>query len=261
MAGRAQALVDCCCHDGTARRGCAIIGGLIVEATIAEVRLGRRKIEGLKGKLPRHAAFYIALAVGGAVCVGFLFVAPAYAIAVGANVMFACYLAFAFLELPVLTADYLMQRPDDADSPVVAIFGVTGIVVVVAVGSLFLTLNDGGHADGLQIALSVVSLLLGWFTVHTMAGLHYAHEYYVDDQPGSSRAVVGGLDFPGGKDPDGFDFLYFAYVIGMTAQVADVAITSAPMRRRVTLHGVFSFLFNTVIVAATVNVIVTVTGG
>ena len=221
----------------------------------------RLKFEVLKGKLPRHAAFYIAVGVGAAACLVCLFLAPAYAVPVGANVMFACYLGLNFLELPVLSAEFLMQRPDDADSPVAAIFGVTLIVVLVAVGSLFLTLDDGGHSDALQIALSVVSLLLGWFTVHTMAGLHYAHEYYVDDQPGSSRAVVGGLDFPGGKDPDGFDFLYFAYVIGMTAQVADVAITSAAMRRRVTLHGVFSFLFNTVIVAATVNVIVTVTGG
>ena len=221
----------------------------------------RRKIEVLKGKLPRHAAFYIAVAVGALACLVCLFLAPAYAVPVGANVMFACYLGLAFLELPALTAEFLMQRPDDADSPVAAIFGVTLMVVFVAVGSLFLTLNDGNRSDALQIALSVVSLLLGWFTVHTMAGLHYAHEYYVDDDQGGGRSVVGGLDFPGGKDPDGFDFLYFSYVIGMTAQVADVAITSGPMRRRVTLHGVFSFLFNTVIVAATVNVVVTVTGG
>lgn len=221
----------------------------------------RQRIEALKGKLPRHGAFYIAVGVGAIACAICLFLAPTYAVAVGANLMFACYLGLAALELPVLTAEYLMERPDDADSPVAAIFGVTVIVVAVAVGSLFLTLNDGVQSDGLQIALSVVSLLLGWFTVHTMAALHYAHEFYVDDQPGSSRSVVGGLDFPGGREPDGFDFLYFSYVIGMTAQVADVAITSGAMRRRATLHGVFSFLFNTVIVAATVNVIVTVTGG
>ncbi len=219
------------------------------------------KIEALKGKLPRHAAFYVGLGAGAAAGLACLFVAPAYAVALGANVMFACYLVMAFLELPGLSAEFLMQRPDDADSPVAAIFGVTVIVVAVAVGSLFLTLNDGEQSDALQVTLSVVSLLLGWLTVHTMAGLHYAHEYYVDEEPGSGRSVVGGLDFPGGQEPDGFDFLYFSYVIGMTAQVADVAITSRPMRRRVTLHGVFSFLFNTVIVAATVNVIVTVTGG
>jgi uncharacterized membrane protein len=221
----------------------------------------RRRIEAIKGALPRHAAFFSGLAAGAVVALISLFLFPAYAVAVGANVMFACYLGLAAIELPNLSAEFLMQRPDDADSPVLAIFAVTGMVVVVAIGSLFLTLNDGERADALQVAVSVVSLLLGWFTVHTMAGLHYAHEYYVDAEAGSSRAVVGGLDFPGGEEPDGFDFVYFSYVIGMTAQVADVAITSKAMRRRVTLHGVFSFLFNTVIVAATVNVIVAVTGG
>ena len=221
----------------------------------------REKIKAISARLPRHAAFFIALAAGVLAGLIVLLLVPTYAIGVGANVMFAVYLALAFIELPVLSADFLMQRPDDADSPVAAIFGVTVIVAVVAIGSLFLTLNDGGRSDALEIAVSVVSVLLGWFTVHTMAGLHYAHEYYVDADPGRNTSVVGGLDFPGGERPDGFDFLYFAYVIGMTAQVADVAITSRAMRRRVTLHGVFSFLFNTVIVAATVNVIVAVTGG
>ena len=221
----------------------------------------REKIKAIAARLPRHGAFYVALVAGVLVGATWFLMAPAYAVGVGANVMFAVYLVLAFLELPALTADYLMQRPDDADAPVGVIFGVTVLVTVVAIGSLFLTLNDGGHSDGLRITVSVVSVLLGWFTVHTMAGLHYAHEYYVDADPGEKTKVVGGLDFPGGERPGGFDFLYFSFVIGMTAQVADVAITSRAMRRRVTLHGVFSFLFNTVIVAATVNVIVAVTGG
>lgn len=223
--------------------------------------LKRKRVEAISARLPRHAAFYLAVPAGIVVCLACLYFAPAYAIGVGAIAMFAVYLGMAFIELPILTANYLMQRPDDADSPIFAIFGITVVVVVVAIGSLFLTLNGGENADIAQIGVSVVSVLLGWFTVHTMAGLHYAHEYYVDADAGSGRSVVGGLDFPGGEDPDGFDFVYFSYVIGMTAQVADVAITSKAMRRRVTLHGVFSFLFNTVIVAATVNVIVAVTGG
>jgi uncharacterized membrane protein len=221
----------------------------------------RKKIAAISAKLPRHAAFYAAVVAGvvvGAACAPF---APGYAIGVGTNVMFAVYLVLTFLELPALTVDYLMQRPDDADSPVAAIFGVAWMAAAVAIGSLFLTLNDGGGSDALEITVSGLSVLLGWFTVHTLAGLHYAHEYYVDADPGKDTSVVGGLDFPGGERPDGYDFVYFAYVIGMTAQVADVSITSRAMRRRVTLHGVFSFLFNTVIVAATVNVIVAVTGG
>lgn len=46
----------------------------------------------------------------------------------------------------------------------------------------------------------------------------------------------------------------------MTAQVFDIGVTSGHIRRLVTLHGVFSFFFNTMTLAATVNVAVTLAG-
>lgn len=209
---------------------------------------------------PRYLAFYLGAGAGAIGLALGLWLLPSYAVAIGANAMFAVYLVLTALVLPHLSAAFLMQRPDDADAPIGAIFTVTGLVVLVAMGSLFLTLNGGSSADPVEIVLSVVSVLLGWFTVHTMAALHYAHEYYRDDAATGGDAVLGGLDFPGRDKPDGMAFLYFAYVIGMTAQVADVAVSSRTMRQRVMLHGLFSFFFNTVIVAATVNVVVTLAG-
>ena len=61
--------------------------------------------------------------------------------------------------------------------------------------------------------------------------------------------------FPGEKEPDYWDFLYFSLVIGMTSQVSDVAVTSKVIRRVVALHGVLSFFFNLTILALTVNMI------
>ena len=80
----------------------------------------------------------------------------------------------------------------------------------------------------------------------------YAHEYYAlsDDGP----AVDGGLIFPGEEHPDYLDFLYFALVLGMTFQVSDIAITSRKLRRLAALLGLLGFLFNTVILALTVNI-------
>ena len=68
--------------------------------------------------------------------------------------------------------------------------------------------------------------------------------------------VQAGLVFPGAEEPSGIAFFYFAYVIGMTAQTSDTDVTSNGMRRLVLVHGVFSFFFNTVIVAAAVNIVV-----
>ena len=87
----------------------------------------------------------------------------------------------------------------------------------------------------------------------------------VAGMPQGGAASKGGADkdrpkfdfykiLPGGEEPDGTAFLYFSYVVGMTAQTSDTAVVSNAMRRLVTLHGVFSFFFNTVIVAASVNV-------
>ena len=53
--------------------------------------------------------------------------------------------------------------------------------------------------------------------------------------------------------PDYLDFMYFALVLGMTFQVSDVQITSRKLRRLATVHGLLSFLFNTIILALTVN--------
>ena len=64
-----------------------------------------------------------------------------------------------------------------------------------------------------------------------------------------------GLDFPGTAEPGGYDFLYFAFVIGMTAQTSDIAITSTAMRKINLVHAVVSFFFNTVLVAAAVNAV------
>jgi uncharacterized membrane protein len=182
-------------------------------------------------------------------------------VAVGANAMFACYLGYTAWEFRYLTPAFLKRRAADADTPVVAIFAVTVMVVAVAVLFLFLSLSGGQQPDPLSVAASAVSVVLGWFTIHTMVALHYAYVYF-DEAEASGRKgqVAGGLEFPGDTDPDGVTFLYFSYVVAMTAQVSDIEVTSNRMRRLVTIHGVFSFFFNTVILAATVNVAVTLAG-
>jgi uncharacterized membrane protein len=136
------------------------------------------------------------------------------------------------------------------------IFWLTLAVVIVsfaAVSSEFAAIKSGPEdRRGLRIILVAVTLFLSWLVTHVTFALRYAHEFYARDLGGPD--VDGGLDFPGEKEPDYLDFLYFSLVLGMTFQVSDVQITSAKLRRVATLHGLLSFLFNTVIVALTVNI-------
>jgi uncharacterized membrane protein len=87
-----------------------------------------------------------------------------------------------------------------------------------------------------------------------MAAVHYAHLYW---EPGAEPEKPSrGLEFPGTGSPGDWDFVYFAFVIGMTAQTSDVAISSRRIRVFSLLHAIATFFFNTVIVAAAVNVAV-----
>ena len=61
--------------------------------------------------------------------------------------------------------------------------------------------------------------------------------------------------FPGAPPASYWDFAYFAFVIGSTAQTADVGVSSTRMRRLVMLHGLLAFGFNTSIVALTINLL------
>jgi uncharacterized membrane protein len=109
---------------------------------------------------------------------------------------------------------------------------------------------DAQHRSSPELALATVTIALSWAAVHTSFALHYAHEFYRGAKP-------GGLQFPSGdqhEDADYWDFVYFSFVIGMTAQVSDVGITDKTIRRTATAHGIISFVFNTALVALMVNI-------
>jgi uncharacterized membrane protein len=101
-----------------------------------------------------------------------------------------------------------------------------------------------------HVALVIATLALSWLVTQVVFALRYAHEYY---QATDGIQPDKGLDFPGDDSPDYWDFIYFAFVLGMTFQVSDVQITSRKFRRLATVHGMLGFLFNTVIIALTVN--------
>jgi uncharacterized membrane protein len=136
------------------------------------------------------------------------------------------------------------------------IFALALCAVVASIFAIFLEVNGihplKGVPRALHLTLVVVTLFVSWLTMQVIFSLRYAHEYYTISD--GSQTADGGLAFPHEAEPDYFDFLYFGMVLGMTFQVSDVNITARKMRRLATLHGFFSFLFNTVILALTVNI-------
>lgn len=107
-----------------------------------------------------------------------------------------------------------------------------------------------GPTKNVHVAFVFFTVALSWLFVHTSFAKHYAHEYFGPADAGNIRK---GLIFPGGQEPDFGDFFHFALVIGVASQTADIQIAAKAIRRIVTLHGVVAFLFNTVILALTIN--------
>jgi uncharacterized membrane protein len=105
----------------------------------------------------------------------------------------------------------------------------------------------------LHVSLAVVTVVCTWLLVHTMFALHYAHDYYVARV--RDPKAPDSLGFPTEENPDYWDFMYFSFVIGMTAQVADVDINSRRFRKLCMIHGILAFFFNTAIVAMSINLI------
>ncbi|NSZ62782.1 DUF1345 domain-containing protein [Agrobacterium tumefaciens] len=207
----------------------------------------------------RHKPFFVALLVG-ALGLGLaLAFARPLAIEITAILFFLTYLGLVAFRLPKLTAQHLKAHADSDDLPAMAIIAITLIAATVAVVSLFQALNHSGETVW-TLLLAFGSVIFGWLTIHTMTALHYAHLYWRPETVDGKRQHRGGMDFPATKEPCGYDFLYFAVVIGMTAQTSDVAVTTTPMRKVTLLHSIVSFFFNTVLVAAAVNAAVALAG-
>src|ERR1041385_7289328 len=125
------------------------------------------------------------------------------------------------------------------------------VAALASLGAIFLELAGLKPDDpryGFYITLAIVTVVLSWAFTHTIFALHYAHEFYGEGTRGK------GLKFPDDHAPDYWDFVYFSFVIGMTFQVSDVAITQKSVRRMVVAHGALSFFFSTAIVAMMVNI-------
>jgi uncharacterized membrane protein len=168
---------------------------------------------------------------------------------IGWDVFVAAYLLLVYV---------MMARCGQAHIRRSAILQDDGSIIILLVGALgaFASIAaivfelGAGHRTPAELALATATIALSWAAVHTTFALHYAHEFY-------RGAKAGGLAFPSGdkpEEPDYWDFVYFSFVIGMTAQVSDVGITTKTIRRIATAHGIVSFIFNTALVALMVNI-------
>jgi len=205
------------------------------------------RVVSARPRLFSSAAVGVVLTIGAAFATKWGF---ATSLLTGWDIAVALYLGLAFHMFATSTVEQIQKHAARQDEGQLAILTCTVAAAVASLAAIFAVLGSahGAPRPGNPLILATCTILLSWAFIHTIFALHYAHEFY-DETAGR------GMAFPGDDPhPDYLDFVYFSFVIGMTSQVSDVAITSKLIRRTATAHGVVSFLFNAALLALTVNI-------
>jgi uncharacterized membrane protein len=167
----------------------------------------------------------------------------------GWDICIAVYLLLVFIMVVRSGLAHIKRNAALQDDGRFVILMVAALGAFASIAAIVLELGASHHSAP-ALTLATVTIALSWAAVHTIFALHYAHEFYRGAKP-------GGLQFPSGdthENADYWDFVYFSFVIGMTAQVSDVGITDKTIRRTATAHGIVSFIYNTALVALMVNI-------
>ncbi len=149
------------------------------------------------------------------------------------------------------------KMQDEGQNTILVLAMVAATASVVAIVLQLAGVKDmHGTLKAFHIGLSSLTIITSFMFIHLMFALQYAHEYYAEwvENPGAEASVRGGLSFPGTVNPQYVDFLYVAFVIGVASQTADVATSSRAMRLLVMIQGIVAFVFNTTVLALTINI-------
>jgi len=198
----------------------------------------------------RHIRFYSALACGLVACglAAALRLAPPLLVA--GDVFYLVFLGLCLAMIAGQSAADLRLRARSQDEGIAIVLLITLATMAYFCLAAFTALHER-HGGPAPLILAGTGALMGWFVLHMVMAFHYADIHYFDDPDcaGDEKDLL----FPGGGDPGPWDFLYYSFVVGMTAQVSDVQVTTTVMRRATMLHGIVSFFFNTVLIAMAVN--------
>ncbi len=133
---------------------------------------------------------------------------------------------------------------------------VANVASIAAIGYVIVQARSAhGATEGWLAALALGTGAASWLLVHTLFTVRYARLYY--------SGSAGGIDFNQGADepPRYLEFAYLAFTIGMTYQVSDTNLESYAIRGTAFRHGLLSYVFGSVVLASTINLVVSLSTG
>ncbi|MBX3067757.1 MAG: DUF1345 domain-containing protein [Microbacteriaceae bacterium] len=192
------------------------------------------------------------LLVGAAVAVAaWMLGAQQYALVAGWIAGGLSYLAWVWFRISKMDASETKSHSTREDPSRTAADLVLVLACLASLGIVVLVLTRAASASGFEklvlASVALISVALSWALIHTLYTLRYASVYY--------RSGGKGIDFNQESNPDYRDFAYVSFMLGMTFQIADTALSSREIRMVVLRHGLLSYVFGVVILASVVNLI------
>ena len=213
-----------------------------------------------RARLRSRPRFFIAAAIGFVVAFAIPGVRnPSLSAVIGWDAGAAAFTALLLMMMARATPASMRRRALAEDEARWAFLALMAGAAFFGLFAILGIMPEAKKAGGLTMiglsVLSAVTILLSWLVVHLNFAAHYAHEYFYEVE----HREEPGLDFPGVADERGeldyWDFCYFSFVVGMTAQVSDVQVRTRHWRRMVLAHGILSFLFNAAILGLSINLL------
>jgi uncharacterized membrane protein len=209
----------------------------------------------LRNHLRHHGRFYAAALIG-AIVYGVLSVLSGMDLSsrvlAGGDTFFAIYLATTAIAVARLTPKDLQAKAAIEDEGIGLVMLVALAAIMISSAAIVTVLHHKHGVAALPLVLALAGIPLGWFALNTLVAFHYAYIFY--GRKGSQKE--GGLEFPDTAEPGVWEFLYYSFTIGTTAQTSDTNLRTTRMRRATLIHSVLSFFYNTAILAMAVNAVI-----
>jgi uncharacterized membrane protein len=201
-----------------------------------------------------HVGIAVGTGIGAAVIVG-VSAGWRFSTAAGWIATSTVYLIWVWASIARMSAaaiEIVVQQRHPARRSADLLIVVASVASLGGVAHLLIAGSSKGPQATVAAAVGFLSVIASWLVVHAVYTLRYAILYYTEP--------VGGIDFNDEAKPTFADFAYVAFTVAVTYGVTDTLLRKRPLRVAVLQHAMVSYLFGTVILAVTVQVIGSLSG-
>ncbi|MDF0731840.1 DUF1345 domain-containing protein [Pseudomonas entomophila] len=144
-----------------------------------------------------------------------------------------------------------VARIEDENAGLVLLTVSIAAIASLAAVTLQLAASRGLQGDALALHYLYTGLTVAgsWLLIGCIFSLHYARLFYTGNRHEPPLRFADGE-----RNPDYWDFHYFAFTLSVAVQTSDVGVGGRAMRRVVLAHSLVGFVFNTAILGFTINI-------